>query len=403
MSQHPKIVVLGAGYAGLKTTRDLTKLLSPEEADIVLVNKHNYHYETTWLHEVAAGTIRPNQARFMISDVISPSRVRLIYDTVERIDTEEQRVILENGEITYDYLVVALGFESNTFGIKGMEEHALAILDIDSSRLIREHIEMQFAKYSAGEVEDESALTILVGGAGFTGIEFVGELVEQVPKLCKQYDIDRNKVKIISVEAMPSILPMFDKDLVSYAKQSLEDRGVEFRLGAPIKECTPEGFIVGDDEELIKAGTIVWTGGVTGSSVLGKSGFELTRGKVTVESDLRAPGFENVFVIGDCAWVMDEAAGRPYPPTAQAAVQHGATCARNVKALLHGEPLEKFVFQNKGTVASLGINDGIAQVFDGKKLTGKAAAAMKKVVDNRSLFILGGTKILLKKGKIRPF
>lgn len=403
MSQHPKIVVLGAGYAGLKTTRDLTKLLSPEEADIVLVNKHNYHYETTWLHEVAAGTIRPNQARFMISDVISPSRVRLIYDTVERIDTEEQRVILENGEITYDYLVVALGFESNTFGIKGMEEHALAILDIDSSRLIREHIEMQFAKYSAGEVEDESALTILVGGAGFTGIEFVGELVEQVPKLCKQYDIDRNKVKIISVEAMPSILPMFDKDLVSYAKQSLEDRGVEFRLGAPIKECTPEGFIVGDDEELIKAGTIVWTGGVTGSSVLGKSSFELTRGKVTVESDLRAPGFENVFVIGDCAWVMDEAAGRPYPPTAQAAVQHGATCARNVKALLHGEPLEKFVFQNKGTVASLGINDGIAQVFDGKKLTGKAAAAMKKVVDNRSLFILGGTKILLKKGKIRPF
>lgn len=403
MSQKPKIVVLGAGYAGLKTTRDLTKLLSPEEADIVLVNKHNYHYETTWLHEVAAGTIRPNQARFMISDVISPSRVRLIYDTVERIDTEEQRVILENGEITYDYLVVALGFESNTFGIKGMEEHALAILDIDSSRLIREHIEMQFAKYSAGEVEDESALTILVGGAGFTGIEFVGELVEQVPKLCKQYDIDPNKVKIISVEAMPSILPMFDKDLVSYAKQSLEDRGVEFRLGAPIKECTPEGFIVGDDEELIKAGTIVWTGGVTGSSVLGKSGFELTRGKVTVESDLRAPGFENVFVIGDCAWVMDEAAGRPYPPTAQAAVQHGATCARNVKALLHGEPLEKFVFQNKGTVASLGINDGIAQVFDGKKLTGKAAAAMKKVVDNRSLFILGGTKILLKKGKIRPF
>src|SRR5690606_7163246 len=137
MSQKPKIVVLGAGYAGLKTTRDLTKLLSPEEADIVLVNKHNYHYETTWLHEVAAGTIRPNQARFMSSDVISPSRVRLIYDTVERIDTEEQRVILENGEITYDYLVVALGFESNTFGIKGMEEHALAILDIDSSRLIR--------------------------------------------------------------------------------------------------------------------------------------------------------------------------------------------------------------------------------------------------------------------------
>src|SRR5690625_4496659 len=193
-----KIVVLGAGYAGLRTTRELTRLLTPEEADIVLVNKHNYHYETTWLHEVAAGTINPNQARFMISDVVNPNRVRLIYDTVAEIDTEGQRVLLENGEITYDYVVIALGFESNTFGIKGMEENAFSIIDIDSSRLIREHIEFQFAKYKTDETPDDSDLTILVGGAGFTGIEFVGELAEKVPQLCKKYDIDRHKVKIIN-------------------------------------------------------------------------------------------------------------------------------------------------------------------------------------------------------------
>lgn len=403
MTIKPKIVILGAGYAGLKTTRNLTKMLSPEEADIVLVNKHNYHYETTWLHEVAAGTINPNQARFMISDVINPNRVRLIYDTVVEVDKEGQRVILENGEITYDYLVIALGFESNTFGIKGMDEYAYAIVDIDSSRLIREHIELQFAKYRTEENPDDSMLTILVGGAGFTGIEFVGELVEKVPQLCKKYDIDRHKARIINVEAMPSILPMFDKDLVSYAMKSLEDRGVEFRLGTPIKECTEEGFVVGDDNELIKAGTIVWTGGVTGSSVLGKSGFEITKGKVTVNGDLRAPGYENIFVLGDCAWVMNEEEGRPYPPTAQAAIQHADTCAYNIRALLHGEPLQKFVFTDRGTVASLGVTDGIGSIFSGTKLKGKSAAAMKKVVDNRSLFLLGGTKILLKKGKVRPF
>lgn len=403
MNNKPKIVILGAGYAGLKTTRELTKLLSPEEADIVLVNKHNYHYETTWLHEVAAGTINPNQARFMISDVVHPNRVRLIYDSVVKVNKDDQRVILEHGEITYDYLVIALGFESNTFGIKGMEENAYAILDIDSSRLIREHIELQFAKYSAGEIDDESALTILVGGAGFTGIEFVGELAEKVPQLCRKYDIDRSKVKIINVEAMPSILPMFDKELVSYAMKSLEDRGVEFRLGAAIKECTEDSFIIGDDNEEIKAGTIVWTGGVTGSSVLSESGFEINRGKVTVDADLRAPGFESIFVLGDCAWVMDKEADRPFPPTAQAAMQHAGTCARNIKALLHGEPLEEFVFEDRGTVASLGVTDGIGNVFSGTQLKGKAAAAMKKVVDNRSIFLLGGPKILLKKGKIRPF
>src|SRR5699024_10445189 len=322
MSNKPKIVVLGAGYAGLKTVRDLTKKLSAEEADIVLVNKHNYHFESTWLHEVAAGTINPNQARFMLSDVVNPNHVRLIYDEVVEVKKEEKRVVLENGEITYDYVVIALGFESNTFGIKGMEENAFAIVDIDSSREIREHIELQFAKYKTDENAKDSDLTILIGGAGFTGIELLGELVEKVPKLCKKYDVDRHKVKIINVEAMPSILPMFDKELVSHATQSLEDRGVEFRLGAAINECTENGFVVGDDNELIEAGTVVWTGGVTGSSVLTDSGFELTRGKVTVNGDLRAPGHDNIFILGDCAWVMDEEADRPFPPTAQAAMQH---------------------------------------------------------------------------------
>src|SRR5699024_5319469 len=132
----PKIVVLGAGYAGLKTMKDLTKSLAPEEADLVLVNKHNYHYETTWLHEDAGGTSKTNQVRIKLSDVLSPNRVRVIYDEVAEVQRDDQRVIVDNGEITYDYLVIALGFESNTCGIKGMEENAFAIVDNDSSREI---------------------------------------------------------------------------------------------------------------------------------------------------------------------------------------------------------------------------------------------------------------------------
>ncbi|PAV28824.1 FAD-dependent oxidoreductase [Virgibacillus profundi] len=402
-SNKPKIVVLGAGYAGLTTTKRLIKMLSPEEAEIVLINKHNYHYESTWLHEVAAGTINPNQARVMISDVVNPKRVRLVYDSVVEIKKDEQRVVLENSEITYDYLVVGLGFESNDFGIKGMAEHAFAIEDIDTSRLISEHIEYQFAKYSNDKNADEDSLNILVGGAGFTGIEFVGELADKVPELCKKYDIDRNKVRIINVEAAPSILPMFDKELVSYAKKSLEDRGVEIMIGAPISECTPEGFIVGDDKELIKAGTVVWTGGVKGSSVLGDSGFELVKGKVNVNGDLRMPEEENIFVIGDCSWVWNKEADRPYPPTAQLAMQEADVVAANLKALITNQPLKDFVFDDKGTVASLGNSDGIGNVFSSYKLQGKSAAAMKKVVDNRSLFMIGGPMLVLKKGKVRPF
>ncbi|OZU90528.1 FAD-dependent oxidoreductase [Virgibacillus indicus] len=402
-SNKPKIVVLGAGYAGLTTTKRLTKMLSPEEAEIVLVNKHNYHYESTWLHEVAAGTINPNQARVMISDVVSPKRVRLVYDAVVEIKKDEKRVVLENSEISYDYLVIGLGFESNDFGIKGMGENAFAIEDIDSSRLISEHIEYQFAKYNNDKNASEDSLHILVGGAGFTGIELVGELADKVPELCKKYDVDRNKVRIINVEAAPSILPMFDKELVTYAKKSLEDRGVEIKIGAAISECTPEGFIVGEEKELIKAGTVIWTGGVKGSSVLGNSGFELVKGKVNVNSDLRMPEEENVFVIGDCSWVWNKEADRPYPPTAQLAMQEADVVAANLKALITNQPLKDFVFDDKGTVASLGHSDGIGNVLSGYKLQGKSAAAMKKVVDNRSLFMMGGPMLVLKKGKVRPF
>lgn len=140
-----------------------------------------------------------------------------------------------------------------------------------------------------------------------------------------------------------------------------------------------------------------------GSPVLEKSGFEVFRGKVNVNPDLRLPESENVFIIGDCSWTMNQETGKPYPPTGQLATQEGAHVAKNIKNLLYGLPLEDFVFDDKGTVASLGFSDGIGNIFSGIKLQGKAAAAMKKVVDDRALLAVGGPKALLKKGKFRPF
>ncbi|MRH41766.1 FAD-dependent oxidoreductase [Aquibacillus halophilus] len=402
----PKIVILGAGYAGMMTTKKLIQKFRPEEADIVLVNKHNYHYQTTWLHEVAAGTIDINRSRIMISDVINTRRVQLLQDTVVEINREDQKVILENGEIDYDYLVIGLGFEKATFGIPGMDENAFTIQSVDKSRMIREHIEYQFASYKNSTNDDgdkDHLLNIVVGGGGFTGIEFVGELAEKVPELCNKYDIPRNKARIINIEAAPTILPGFDQELIDYARKSLENRGVEFKTGAMIKECKQTSVMVGEEEEEIKAGTIVWTGGVQANSIVGNSGFELTKGKVNVDEDLRAPGYENVFILGDCSWVMDKESGRPYPPTAQLAMQEADTCANNLKALIQGGPLENFVFDNKGTVASLGGKHAMGTVFEGKKLFGVTAKAMKNVIDDRYLFLLGGPKLVLKKGKFRPF
>jgi NADH:ubiquinone reductase (H+-translocating) len=402
----PKIVIVGAGYGGLMTTVRLQKLVGVNEADIVLINKNDYHYETTWLHEASAGTLHHDRVRYDIRDVIDRSKVDFVQDTVVEIKKEEKKVILEKGEVEYDYLVIALGGEPETFGIKGLKEFAFGITNVNSSRQLREHIEYQFATYNMEEEKNDNRLVIVVGGAGFTGIEFLGELTNRVPELCREYDVDPHKVKILCVEAAPTVLPGFDPELVNYAVSQLERKGVEFLIGTAIKECTPEGIIVAKGEEEpreIKAETVVWAAGVRGNSIIEKSGFEAMRGRVKVQPDLRVPGFDDVFIIGDSSLVINEEINRPYPPTAQIAMQQGEVVARNIAALIRNKTdLETFTFDNKGTVCSLGHDDAIGVVF-GKKVTGAKASFMKKVVDNRSLFMIGGAGLVLKKGKFNVF
>ena len=398
----PKIVILGAGYGGLITAVRLQKMLGANEAEVVLVNKNDYHYETTWLHEASAGTLHHDRVRYDITSVIDRHKVEFVQGNVVEINKEEKKVILEKGEVNYDYLVVALGAEPETFGIKGLKEFAFGITNVNSARQIREHIEYQFATYTIEEEKKDERLTIVVGGAGFTGIEFLGELANRIPELCQEYDVDFNKVRVVCVEAAPTVLPGFDPDLVDYAVSALERKGVEFMIGTAIKECTPEGIIVakGESETMeIKAGTVVWAAGVRGSSIIEKSGFEAMRGRVKVQPDLRVPGFEDIFIIGDCSLIINEEINRPYPPTAQIAIQQGEVVAKNVTALVRGkEELENFKPDIKGTVCSLGEDDAIGVVY-GKKLTGAKAAFMKKVIDNRSLYLLGGAGLVLKKGK----
>ncbi len=398
----PKVVVLGAGYGGLITVTRLQKQIGANDAEITLVNKNDYHYETTWLHEASAGTLHHDRARYQIKNIID-SRVNFVKDTVVSIDKEAKKVVLKNGEIDYDYLVISLGAHPETFGIKGLKEYAFGITSIDSARQLREHIEYQFATYNTEEEKKDERLTIVVGGAGFTGIEFLGELGNRVPELCKEYDVDFNKVRIICVEAAPTALPGFDPELVDYAVNHLQKKGVEFKIGTAIKECIEDGIIVakGDETETIKAGTVVWAAGVRGNSVVEEAGFENMRGRVKVDEYLRVPGHDEVFIIGDCSLIINEEINRPYPPTAQIAMQQGETCAKNVAVAVRGSgEMEKFTFDNKGSVASLGENDAVGVVF-GKKIVGSKASFMKKVIDNRALYMVGGPSLVLKKGKFK--
>jgi len=394
----PKILILGAGYGGLLTTLQLQKKLNYNEAEVTLVNKHDYHYITTWLHEPAAGTASADHARVYLDEIIDMNKIHFVKGTVQSIQPDEQKVTLENGDVlSYDYLVIGLGSEPETFGIEGLKEHAFSIRSINAVRQIREHIEYMFAKYKM-EPHREDYLTFVVGGAGFTGIEFCGELADRVPELCREFDVDPELVKIYNIEAAPTALPGFDPDLVNYAMDVLTRKGVQFKINTPIKQCTPEGVVLATGEE-IKSATVVWTGGVRGNSIVEKSGFEVMRGRVKVDEYLRAPGYENVFIVGDCALIFNDQ-GRPYPPTAQIAVQEGENCGSNLVKIVRGEVvLEPFVPNLQGTLASLGKGEGMGMVGT-KKIYGTSAALMKKASDLRYLWKIGGVGLALKKVRL---
>ncbi|EIA20334.1 NAD(P)/FAD-dependent oxidoreductase [Listeria fleischmannii] len=397
----PKIVILGAGYGGLKTLKKLQH--ANTGAELVLVNKNDYHHETTWLHEAAAGTIEPEQLIYPLDKVIQPSKTTFIQDTVVKINKDEKTVSLaNNGDVSYDYLLIALGSEAETFGISGLKEYALTITSVESVKKIRAHIEAQFAKWKT-EQKDE-LLTIIVGGAGFTGIEFLGELTNRIPELVKMYDVPKEKVRIVCLEAAPKVLPQFDAKLVDYGVGVLEDRGVEFLVGKPVKEATAEGVKYAASEtevKEIKAATIIWAAGVRGNSVIEASGFEQGRGRVKVNNNLTVPGNEEILIVGDCSLIINPANDRPYPPTAQIAMQQADIAAINLAKLAVGDTdLVDFEYHEKGTVCSIGDNDAIGIVF-GKNLKGYPASVMKKVIDDRALLQIGGPGVMMNKGKFK--
>ncbi|MFD1561778.1 NAD(P)/FAD-dependent oxidoreductase [Paraburkholderia silviterrae] len=376
-----KIVILGAGYAGLRAMKELHKEAGLQ---ITLINRDLYHYEATELHTVAAGTKAPADIIFDLESSI-PEGVDFRSGTVNKIDVETQCVYLEdeNIPIAYDYLIVALGFESEDFGIKGAAQYALPLANLADAFAIRTHLEQRLARFN--DSRDENDLSIVVCGAGITGIELVGELVYRMPEWVAQHKLPADKIRITCLDAMPAILPMFDAELSRYAIAHLADRGVSFQTSSAIDEVTATGVRSG--ERVFPAHTIIWTTGVRGSHVVANSGFAQKRNRVAVEPSLSLKGHPEVFFIGDVSAVADPGSGHVYPTTAQISVAQATHAALNLKAQIAGKPMTDFTFKSRGTVCSLGPLLGIAQIgADGSmKLEGRKVAAIKKLINDTEI------------------
>ena len=255
-----EVLVLGAGYAGLKAVRNLQKEVG-DNAHITLVDMNDYHYEATELHEVAAGSVDKSKITYPIKDVLN-NKVKFIQDEVVKVDADKKTVELKNsGQLRYDYCVLALGFVSETFGIKGALDNALQMTDIDQAVAIHEHIVETMKKYR--ETQDKEYLNIVVCGAGFTGIELAGALVDERPKYAKLAGVDESEISITIVEAATKLLPMFSENLANYGVSLVKSLGVKIMTGCMIKEIQDGRvmYATQDNEELqaVPGKTIIWT------------------------------------------------------------------------------------------------------------------------------------------------
>ncbi|WP_339233571.1 FAD-dependent oxidoreductase [Oceanobacillus sp. FSL W7-1281] len=394
----PHIVILGAGYGGIMTAVKLQKQLGKNEAEITLVHKYDYHFQASCLHENAAGTRHQDRSKIKIKEIINRSKINFIIDEVVSIKRNSKKIKFKNKELHYDLLVIGLGFEPRAEGIPGLDEHAYSITDINSARFVREHIEYNFASYANAVKKDESKLNIVIGGGGILGVEFAGELINQIPEICREFDIEKTQVHISILEESKSLLPGFDEKLAHYAATSLQSRGVEIIHQAKLKECQDNKIIYeteGKDHKICTH-TFIWTGGVQANPAFEKAGLALKNKKIEVDPNMLSTKDNSIFAVGECAYTADEN-GEEVLPTAKKAIEEAAVVAKNVSSRLRNKELTACQPVRQGMLATLGRDDGVA-VIQNRRVFGWKAVLVKRVFDNHYLFQLGGWQLLLKKG-----
>lgn len=380
-----EIVILGAGYGGLLTALTLRKYVSKEEAKVTVVNKYPTHQLITELHRLAGGTTTERAISFPLTKLFKDKDVNIVVNEVKSFSVENKEVHMVDGSVMeYDNLVVALGSQTGFFGIPGLEENSMVLKSVDDANRINHHIESKIAAYAKSK--NPADATIVIGGGGLTGVELVGEIVDNFPKIANKYGVAFNELSIKLVEAGPKILPVLPDDLIARATESLTKRGVEFLTGLPVTGVEGNKISL-KDGSTIEANTFIWTGGVAALPLVQESGLECDRGKAVIDEYLRSKSHPEVFVVGDASVALPADGGRPlFAPTAQVAWQMGETAGYNLYATLEGQKLEVFTPVNSGTLASLGRKDGVATVGSNNiPLKGLPASLMKEASHVRYL------------------
>ncbi|MCX7921858.1 MAG: FAD-dependent oxidoreductase [Clostridia bacterium] len=390
-----KVAVLGAGYAGIEAALTLYKKKKKDDIEITIIDKNPYHTLLTELHEVAGNRISEDGVIVPLRDIFKYTDVKVIKDEINNIDFDNNKLVSDSEEYSYDYLVIAAGSQPNYYGIEGMEENSFPLWSYDNAIRIREHIKECFvtASQERSPQKRKTLLSFVVGGGGFTGVEMVGELALWVKQLCKEYMVDPSEVKLVLVEALPNILanlkPKLAEKTMNYLTKKLK---VEVLTNCAITKVTPTTVEL-KDGKVIPTKTLIWTAGVRAACITDEIRVDKSKACRIKVNAYAQTQYENVYAIGDISAFM--VGDSTLPALVEAALQTGKGAAKNILADIRGEEKKKLEPKLHGVMVSVGSFFAVSDIM-GHQLPRLLSIIMKYMVNIHYLFGIGGFELILK-------
>src|SRR5437773_4038768 len=361
-SRRPTVVIVGAGFGGLRAARALRRA----PVNVVLLDRNNYHLFQPLLYQVATAGLEPEQIAKPVRTILRGQRnfdFRMV--EVTGADLAARRLDTSAGPLAYDYLILALGGETNFFGLEGISRHGFPLKDVNEAVTIRNHVLTSFERAMLeGDPERRRArLTFVVVGGGPTGVEMAGALSELIRLvLVKDYPrLNLKDVRILLLEATDKLLPALPERLRKAAGKTLWRKYVEVRFGATVADFDGRQARL-KSGEIIPAQTVIWAAGVRAAPLTATLGLAPARqGRIPVEPTLQLARHPEVFIIGDAAYREQD--GEPLPMMAPVASHMGQAVARNIARQVQGKALEPFRYREQGTLATIGRNAAVANVY----------------------------------------
>jgi NADH dehydrogenase len=370
----PRVLILGGGFAGVGAAQNLKKA----DADVVLVDRHDYHTFQPLLYQLATGLLETTAVGHSLRDLLSRHENTVIHKArVSGIDLARRTVEFEEiASIAYDYLVLGLGAEVNFFGTAGAPAHAFPMYTLPHAVRLKDHLlERWEAADRDSSLIDDGALNVVVVGGGPTGVETAGAVAELYRgDFAKDYPgVTPEDARIVLVEAGPELFPMFKPKLREYAEEALTHRDVEVKTGTAVASVEPTKVTLKSGETL-KAHTLVWGAGLQGNPLVQSLGLELQRGnRIGVGPDLTLPDHPEVYVVGDIASIADAKTEQALPQLGSVALQSGEHAGKSIADRIAGKQPKPFEYKDKGTMATIGRGAAVVQMLGGRTMTGLKA------------------------------